>query len=214
MRRAASVTELYNEDFPVYNFDGTWLKSFGTPEKGKPWFFMAPVGSGKTTFVAMLCKYFSGFGRVAYNSIEEGKSLSLKKAFKRAGLIAGDKKVVVLDKEYYEEMCARLDKHKSPDIIVIDTIQHSDITKSRYLELKQRYPKKTFIYISHMEGKKPQGTLAQFIYQDADIKCYIDGFVVFPKSRHVDGVAEPFIIYEKGAADYHGLDFINGLKAS
>ncbi|MBX7204182.1 MAG: ATP-binding protein [Bacteroidia bacterium] len=214
MRRAVSVTQLHSEKWVEYDLKGQWFESFGKPERSNVWFVMAEVASGKTTFVAMLCKELSQFGIVAYNSIEEGKSKSLSKAFKRAGIKSGSRKVIVLNKEYFTELCARLDKHKSPQIVVIDTIQHSWFTRAQYTELKERYPNKTFVIISHMDGKKPEGSVAKFIYQDAGIKITIRGFVAFVKSRYVDGMPKPFVIWEKGAIDFHGFDFINKFKAA
>jgi len=205
-KRAASVTQLYNTKFDCFKFDGKWLASFGNPEKNKPWFIMAPVNSGKTTFVAMLCKYLSGFGRVAYDSIEEGISASLKEAFKRANIGSRDR-IMVLDKESLPELIKRLEKHKSPDIVVIDTIQHSDISKRDYLKLKLDFPKKMFIIISHMEGKLPEGRLAKFIHQDASVKIRIEGYKAFPSSRY--GGNTPFVIWEEGASKYHAAGILS-----
>lgn len=199
VKKAASVAQLYNTKFDLYPFTGEWFESFGMVEKGKIWFIMAPVNSGKTTFVAMLCKYMSGFGRVAYNSIEEGISESLKKAFKRANITSKDK-VVVLDKESLADLRKRLKKHRSADIVVIDTIQHSDIDKRTYLSLKNEFCKKTFIIISHMEGSKPEGRLAKFIHQDASVKVLIEAFKAYVSSRY--GGGKPFVIWQEGADSY------------
>jgi hypothetical protein len=214
-RRAVSLTELFSEKFDEFDFKDSWQDSFGKPERKAVWFVGAEVGSGKTTFVSMLARYMSQFGLVDYDSIEEGKSKSLSKAFTRAGLRPGDRRVRVLDKLYMDELEKRLDKHKSASIVIIDTIQHSDLDKATYLRLKAKYEgKKTFIFISHLDGKKPEGSVAKFIYQDAGIKINIEGFMAFVKSRYVDGVPRPFTIYEKGAEAYWGIDYIEGFKNS
>lgn len=210
--RAVSLTELYRQKFPEYDFKDEWFESFGKPERSAVWFIMADIGTGKTTFVCMLSKYLSKFGLVDYDSIEEGKSASLREAMKRVGLEPGYRRVRILNKMYTAELIKRLEKHKSADIVVIDTLQHSDLTKRDYLLLKKKFPNKTLIIISHKDGKKPEGSLAKFIHQDAGLKIDLEGFVAFPKTRYKTGTPKPFIIYDKGARDYWGVDFLNGFK--
>lgn len=199
-KNALSVSQLYRTKFDCFNFDGEWAEAFGMPEKNKPWFVMAPVNSGKSTFMAQLCKYLSRFARVAYNSVEEGKSASLREAFRRAN-ITSDDKILILDKEEFPELTERLKKHRSPEIIVLDTIQHMDINKPQYKELKRMFPKKLFIVVSHMDGNMPEGRLAKFCHQDASIKIRIEGFKAFPSSRY--GGNKPLVIWAEGADKYH-----------
>ena len=202
LARAVNPKQLSITKFDLLPFTGQWHASFGKPERNKPWFVMAPVASGKTTFVAMLCKYLSGFGIVAYNSVEEGISASLKEAFKRAK-VDGKDKILILNKESYTELIKRLDKHKSAQFIVIDTQQHSDIGKREYLTLKNRYPKKMFIIISHMDGHKPEGRVAKFMHQDASVKIRIEGYKAFVSSHY--GGGEPFVIWKQGAERYWSM---------
>jgi hypothetical protein len=205
MARAFSITQLYTEKYDTFEFEGKWLESFGKPEKSAVWFIQAEVGSGKTTFTAMLCKYLSSFARLAYNAIEEGKSDSLRMAFMRAKIQEGEKRIIGLDKEPTQELMSRLRKQKAPKIVVLDTIQHSDLTKKGYLSLKRQFPDVTWVIISHMDGAVPEGSLAKFIHQDAGIKVTIKGFIAFVKSRY--GSQKPFIIWEEGARKFHGLNY-------
>lgn len=203
MKRALSIADLYNSRHRVLPFTGEWKASFGKPEFTSRWFVMAPTGSGKTTFVAMLCKYLSQYERVAYNSIEEGNSQSLKEAFKRVNMHEVARRVIVLDKEPIDEMIIRLLKPKAPRIVVIDTVQHAELTKSQYLAMLKKLPGVLFVCISHMDGRQPEGNLAKFIRQDAGVKITIEGYVAFPVSRY--GGGEPFIIWKDGAEKYHSF---------
>ena len=150
----------------------------------------------------MLCKYLSEFGKVAYNSIEEGYSESLKKAIKRVDLFDCGNNFMILDKEPLVEMAERLSKPKSPKIIVIDSIQHSRLTYHQYVELKNCFPNKLFIFISHAKGKEPKGNVADSIRYDASVKIYVEGYRAFCQSRY--GGGETFTIYEDGALQYWG----------
>lgn len=206
MSRAFSLTQLYNEKYELFDFKGKWKDFVGCPERKSVWFIMAQVGSGKTTFIAMLCNYLSEFGTVAYNSIEEGKSESLRQAFLRANVDAKKRRIIGLNKETCEDLRKRLSKHKSPRIVILDTIQHSDIRKADYLSLKKDFPDVTWIVVSHMDGNSPEGRLAKFIHQDAGVKIKIEGYVAFPKSRF--GGNQPMTIWEEGAKNYFGSEFI------
>jgi thymidylate kinase len=209
MKRALSIADLYRSKHRLLDFDGMWLESFGKPEFTARWFIMAPPGSGKTTFAAMLCKHLSQYEKVAYNSIEEGNSESLKEAFRRVKMHEVARRVIVLDKEPIAEMIERLSKPKAPRIAVIDTIQHAELTKSQYLNMLKQLPNTMFILISHMDGRQPEGNLARFIRQDAGVKITIEGYVAFTISRY--GGGEPFVIWRKGAEQYYS--FINQKEA-
>lgn len=202
MARAISVSHFLSKKKKVLELDGQFEKSFGRPEVGVPWTVMAQVGSGKTTFTSMLVKYLSKFGKVYYDSIEEGDGESLKLAWDKVGMIEAATRVILLNREGIEELILRLKKQRKPKFVVLDSIQHSDLTKQGYLDLRNTFPTITFIFISHMDGRKPEGNLAKFIYQDSGVKILLKGFVAFPKSRF--GGNAPFIVWPEGAAKFHG----------
>jgi hypothetical protein len=201
MGRALSVYQLLAKKNKLFEFDGRWKDAFGCPQEGNTIFIMAPVASGKTTFISQFSKYLTKFSNVLYNSIEEGYSESIKQAWIRTGMKNVARKIKIID-ESYDELCWRLSKRRSPKIVVIDTIQHWNLTKQQYINLKKQFPRHTFVFISHMDGKNPQGNVAEHVYQDAAVKVTIKGYVAFPSSRY--GGNTPLIIWEEGAAKYHG----------
>lgn len=79
MARAISNKNVLQAKFDVADFDGAFLASFGRPELRGEWLIYGGSGCGKTTFVMQLCKYLTRFRRVAYNSLEQGLSLSLQR---------------------------------------------------------------------------------------------------------------------------------------
>ncbi len=78
MGRAISNKNVLTAKFEVAEFDGAFLASFGKPELRGAWIIYGGSGSGKTSFVMQVCKYLTRFRRVAYDSLEQGLSLSLK----------------------------------------------------------------------------------------------------------------------------------------
>ncbi len=209
MSRAISNKNVLAAQFETADFDGPFLASFGRPELRGAWIIWGGSGSGKTTFTLMLCKYLARFGRVAYDSLEQGLSLSLQKAWERVGMAEAGSNIILLDKENLAELRARLSKRRSPDIIVIDSVQYlKKFYTQTFGDLKDDFPDKLFIFISQADkaGKDPAGSVAKHIRYDADIKIKVEGYKAFVTTRYEDpdkgeGGAD-FIIWEQGAAEY------------
>ncbi|WP_317899459.1 hypothetical protein [Aurantibacillus circumpalustris] len=205
MARALSVSELYAKKRKLLAFEGEWEKHLGQPEPFKTWLIWGDSSNGKTTYVLKLAKYLSQFGKVLYNSMEEGDSESMKKAFKRVGMEDVRRRVMLLDNEPMNELEERLKKKKAPKIVIIDTVQYSEMTFSQYKHLKETLPNVLWIYVSHEDGKLPDGKVAKRIRRDAMIKIRVVGFKAFPTSRY--GGTEPYIVWQEGADKYHGSEF-------
>lgn len=200
MSRAISIAELYTMRHHSMPFDGAWADALGMPERTGSWIIWGNSANGKTRFAVKLCKYLAQFGRVAYNSIEEGASLSLKRAFMDEGMDDVRRNVILLDKEPISELVERLKRHKSPDIVFIDSIQHAGLSYREYVELKDSFRKKLFVLVSHADGKHPEGRVAKSIRYDAFIKIWVEGFRAFPQGRY--GGGDPFTIWPEKAAIY------------
>jgi hypothetical protein len=155
----------------------------------------------------MLAKYLSMYGRVFYNSIEEGVSKSIQDAYRRVNMQEA-KGRVMLEKETIAEMIERLRRSKSPEIIFVDSVQFAEMRFAEYKKIKDSFPRKLFIYISHMENGKPDGIVARKIWRDASVVFKIDGFKAFPISRF-GGNGEPVTI-NKELADKYWLPFRDG----
>ena len=205
MKRAYSVDNVLNAKFNTLEFTGEWRDAIGCPELSGSWFVFGDIKNGKTSFTMQLAKYLTTFERVAYNAVEEGLSLSIKSAYRRNNLKEVAGKFTLLDKESVDELITRLRRHKSPNVIVIDTVQFWELTFADYKRLKAEFPKKLFIYISHTEGRMPDGSTARKIWRDANVAIRIDGFVAFPKSRYGGGA--PYVIWEREAQKVWGLKY-------
>lgn len=189
-------------------FTGEWLKSFGRPEMAGSWFIFGHSGHGKTTFVLQLCKYLTEFGRVAYNSMEEGASESMKIAFVRVDMMDVRRKLILLDNEPIDELKERLRKHKAPKIVVIDSIQYSGMNYPEYKKLKDEFRDVLFIIVSHAEGKKPADRRACSIRYDAAVKIFVEGYKAFITSRFTTDDNNEFVIWDEGADAYHSANMM------
>jgi len=202
-KRAYSVSDILNKKYKVIPFEGEWGAAFSQPESNGSWFIWANSGNGKTTFVLKLCKELSKYERILYNSLEEGSAKTMQNAFLNAGL-ASVKRRLILIQESVDELCVRLDRPKSQNVIVLDSFQYTGLSFERYRDLVRRYPKKLFIIISQADGKQPSGRTAKRVMYDASLKIWVEGYRAFSKGRYI-GPLGHYTIWEKGAKEYHGM---------
>jgi KaiC/GvpD/RAD55 family RecA-like ATPase len=206
-KRTASVSELINTKFKIMNFDGIWADLFGKPQKTGSWIIWGDASNGKTAFSIQLCKYLTNFDRVGYNSIEEGISESLKLSCIRENMLEVGSRFQVIDKEPIDELENRLLRHKSPGIIVIDSAQYIDMKVREVKAFLDRHKNKLFIFVSHAEGKHPEGTLAKKIRFHSSVKIHIEGYRAFIQSRYGGDKSKHYTIWHEGASDYWGEEF-------
>lgn len=194
---AYSFSDIEKMRFNTLPFEGVWKDIIGTPEVAGSWIVWGKSGNGKTRFVLQLAKYLAGFQKVYYNTLEEGLKLSFRKALEEVNIKAVGSKFC-FHKEKLEQMRARLDKDRSPNIVIIDSLQHFRIKENDYYSLLEDYPKKLFIFISHAQGAEPKGELADEIRYNSDVKIRVHQFVASPVENTRYGGNKPYIIWEEG----------------
>jgi len=203
LKRAYSVSNVLNKKFKTMDFTAEWKSSFGCPSKEFSALVWGDSGNGKTDLMIQMAKYLCNFGRVAYNSMEEGVSHTFQMALERHYLQGVESKFILLDREPWDDMVERMSRHKSPDFLIVDSVQYTGITKKQYKELKElmKQKGKGLLFLSHAQGKNPKGALADFIRYDVDLKVWVEGFKAFPAGR-LNGGGKPFTIWQKGADKY------------
>lgn len=202
MARALSVTELLNKKYKLFEFTDEWFDAFGCPERTGVWFVWGNSGNGKTSFVLALIKYLARFCKVAYNSLEEGGAHTMQSAFIRAGMIEVSRRVLLIEGEGIDELEARMNKRRSPDVYVIDSLQYMGLTYERYKKLKERHRDKLIIFVSHADGKLPEGRPAKKIMYDSSLKIWVEGYKAFSKGRYIGPNGGTYTIWPEGAQTY------------
>jgi hypothetical protein len=201
LKRAISIEQLLKKRFKTITLTGKWKESFGEiVERNGSWIIYGDSGQGKTTFALQILQMLTNYGRCAYDTIEEGARLTFQESIKRQRFSDRERKHVIILSEGIPALIERLAKPKSPDFIIIDSIQFAYITKREYSDLIEMFPTKTFIWLSHADGKRPKGSLAEHVEYHADIKMYVQGFKVFVKTRY--GGGEDYTIDAEKAAQY------------
>lgn len=158
-------------------------------------------GHGKSNFVMQMVYELREIGNILYLSLEEGLEASFQN--KIATHLHGKDglRIRFADASMkLDGLFKILDKRRSASLIVIDSLQYFGISYSDYKHLKERYPSKSWIFISHAKGNYPAGKTADKIRYDAGVKIKVMGKVAFPASRY--GGNKPYVIWEEGAKMY------------
>lgn len=210
-------SQIINKQRIIYPFEGRFLESFGKPEKHAKWFITGPSFSGKSSFVFGLCNYMSQFGLVDYNNHEEAGGDSETVADKlRMNEMSTNAKIRLykapIESDVYETFLERLNRKKSADFAVLDSMQHAELNKRSYLDLTDRLcnPRKgkSLIFISHWV----KNDFTRFVKHDCDVKIEVIGFVAYVESRF--GGNKPFVIWPEGAKKYWGKKFISVINGN
>ncbi len=202
MSKAISSTDLLTKKYNLIPWEGDWLDNFDEPEAEGIWFISGQSGMGKTSFMLEMAKELSKFGRVLFNSLEEGTSRTMQNAWIRHKVAECGRRIQLI-KEKPNELLKRLEKRQSPEFIIIDSFQYTGLNFDQYLDLKKKFPNKLFVFNSQMDGNKPMGKTALKVNYDADLKIWVEGFKAFSKGRYIGKfAAQGFIIWDDGAEMY------------
>lgn len=190
MIRAQSVYNLFNKKFDELPLTGAWYDAFGRPESNGSWLVYGGSGSGKSSFAQQLVKYFDEelARAVAYLPLEEGNRSTFQKSAKISCWREKGSKIQILPPAGPEEVKEWLKVHEKTKVLVVDTVQYwkdqYGFDLKQYFELKELFSQKLFVYMSHVKGNEPDGTLAEHIYRDADQKIFTQGFRATSKGRN------------------------------
>lgn len=201
-RNAKGVRELLSMKFETLPFEGEWYDAFANPESRGVWIVWGSSGSGKTTFVLKLCKELCKYGRVLYNSLEEGVSLTMQEAVRRNDMLEVNRRFL-LTSETIEELDLRLKRQKSPDFVVIDSLQYTRMSHEDFIKFKDKHCNKLLIFVSHARGKNPNGRVAEKVLYHASLKVYVEGKRAHCLGRFI-GPKGYYDIWPEEAEIYYG----------
>lgn len=197
--KALSASDLKRKVVQLLPFEGEWEAAFGTPERRGTWLIFGESGSGKTEFVLQLAKELSRWGKVALNSREQGVSLSMLRAMERNKMEEVGKRFCLLNEDM-DTLSERLTRKQSPDFVIIDSLQYTGLNYREYIAFKDRHPDKLFVFVSHAEGKHPEGRTARKVQYDAEVKILVEGYRAYCKGRFVPSPGTYYTIWAEGAA--------------
>ena len=200
MKKALSMVDLMRKNREVYAFEGALQEAFGQPEQNGVWFIWGRSGNGKTSFVLQLCKELTHYGKVAYDSLEEGDSLTMQNALMRVGMGDVGRRFILLN-ESLKELDTRLKRRRSPDIVGVDSFQYAHIDLKQYEEFIEQHKNKLIIFVSQADGLKPWGRTAQSAMYSASLKIWVEGYRAISKGRYRGNLGY-YTIWAEKAEEY------------
>ena len=208
MGRALNVRNLFAMKHELFQLDGIWHDTIGSPERNGAWLIWGSEKNGKTWFTLLLSNYLSDFEKVHYISAEEGLCSDFIDTCRRAKINLFNKKLQFHGYEPLVDLYKRLKRRQAPKIVVIDniTIYNDELKNGALRKLLNDFPQMLFIFLAHEDRGLPYTATAKMTRKIAKRIFYIEGLSCQVSGRCPGGT---LTIDEERAALYHGHSILN-----
>lgn len=200
MARTLSAKQVLTIKFDTIRLGGGWDDCVGEIETTGIWFVWGNSGNGKTSAVVSLCRELSNFGKVLYDSREEGVSLTMQNTLRRYGMGELGSKFQLTNMPL-DELDEKISRQRSPKFVVLDSFQFMGLSYKEFRAFCDRHRNKLLIFVSRTRGHQPEGRAAVSAMYDASCKIWVEGYKAFSKGRFV-GTKGEVTIWEEGARRY------------
>lgn len=200
MARTLSAKQVLTIKFDTIRLGGGWDECVGEIETTGIWFIWGNSGNGKTSAVVSLCKELSAFGKVLYNSREEGVSLTMQNTLRRYGMGELGSRFQLANMSL-QELDEKISQQRSPKFVVLDSFQFMGLTYKDFRAFCEKHKNKMLIFVSRTRGRQPEGRAAISAMYDASCKIWVEGYKAFSKGRFV-GTTGKMTIWDEGAKKY------------
>lgn len=200
MARTLSAKQVLTIKFDTIRLGGGWDECVGEIETTGIWFIWGNSGNGKTSAVVSLCKELSAFGKVLYNSREEGVSLTMQNTLRRYGMGELGSRFQLANMSL-QELDEIISQQRSPKFVVLDSFQFMGLTYKDFRAFCEKHKNKMLIFVSRTRGRQPEGRAAISAMYDASCKIWVEGYKAFSKGRFV-GTTGEMTIWDEGAKKY------------
>lgn len=201
-----SLSNLEAIKYTYIPFTERFSEAFGNREKGGIWMVYGKAGSGKSRFVMDLAKEFAEIGmKVLFATLEMGYCKDFREELHNVGINRGHA-ITFTEDVTCEEIDEQLSKQRSYDVVIIDSIQYFvnqyDATAEKIINLRKKYRKKIFLFVSHVEGKEVEGKTAYAVKRDSFVRILVEGFRAIYIGRGKAGPVGYYTIWKTGAEKY------------
>lgn len=200
MARTLSAKQVLTIKFDTIRLGGGWDECVGEIETTGIWFIWGNSGNGKTSAVVSLCKELTAFGKVLYNSREEGVSLTMQNTLRRYGMGELGSRFQLANMSL-QELDEKISQQRSPKFVVLDSFQFMGLTYKDFRAFCEKHKNKMLIFVSRTRGRQPEGRAAISAMYDASCKIWVEGYKAFSKGRFV-GTTGEMTIWDEGAKKY------------
>lgn len=203
-----SLYSLEQKKYRYIDFSDPFRQAFGYREEGGIWIVYGKSGQGKTSFVFSLAKEFDRLKyRVLFASLEMGFCSDLQNMLQDVGIRSTTTdNIQFCDSLTTEELEEQLKKQRSPDVVIIDSLQYFadqyGATAEKIIKLRKTYRKKIFVFVSHVEGREVEGKVAYHVKRDSFVRIMVEGFRAMYMGRGKAGPMGYYTVWEEGASRY------------
>lgn len=196
MKKSYGVHQILNMEFDMFDMTEEWINTVGHLEKPFSMLVIGPPKNGKTHFLLKFLKALAPKYKVYYNSIEEGRSSTIRNAFRNVGM--GDLppgRFMLGDGDTYEEMVLKL-RRNGANIVVIDSQDYLKMTLKQWTTLLETYKNKSFIMVGWLaDGKepKPMDAVAKKIQYRVGVYVVVKNHIAKAIGRY--GTTKPYVIW-------------------
>ena len=175
-----SSQDLMNMDFETIGLRGKFQEVIGDPSVGFTAMVFGQPKSGKSTLMLDFAHHLSSHhGEVLYVAFEEGYGYTLKEKITRIGAIHPRL-------HFSEELPGKLGAY---DFVFIDSVSRAGMELEDMIELKNKYPRTSFIFIFHAtkDGKFKGGNE---LAHEVDVIIEVENGMAKGKGRFGQGEVE------------------------
>lgn len=184
--KAISISNMLKKKHSTFTFEPPWSLAFTeTPSDSGIWLIWGKQKNGKTSFALMLAKYLASLRKVLYISAEEGTDKEFVDACRRSGVTENDKNLHFLEYTPLDEVRAILKRRNAPEAIFFDnlTVYRDDFKQNALQNLKNEFPEKLFIFLSHEDRNEPSPSVARNAIKLAKVIIHIKGLRALVSGR-------------------------------
>lgn len=194
-----SIKALREKNFKTLELNGVYGPLFGNPERKFTAECYGESGSGKSVFLLQFANYFAkNFGKVLYNSHEEGASQTIQERINNFDIDAT--KLFVADALPFEIMCEKIERNYYR-LLIIDSVKYMGFTFAQLKELRARFAKR-WLSVIMVDFGKSQGNPQSGVdlLHAADVKMFFRDGRIYSVSRYLPAPKEKqlFIPQKRG----------------
>ncbi|MCH5235525.1 MAG: AAA family ATPase [Muribaculaceae bacterium] len=197
-KRAYSPKEVMSKSYKTLPWSERWSGPFGFPTVNEKWFISGASAGGKSSFVMQLSKELTNYGMVLYCSYEEGVSQSFKNRMEMFRMNEVQGKFRVITEDTFEDLMSRLAKPKSAHFVIVDSFQVAEWTYDQVKKITQRFPAKSFIFVSQEYKGQPMGKAAMRLKYLCGVKVRVLGYKAFCQGRFTEDPGSYYPVWEEG----------------
>jgi len=194
-KRNFSIKDIKSWKFKELTMPQEWVDHLGNLTENFRMLIVGKSGHGKTEYAMKLSKMLSQyFGKVSYNSTEQGRSASFQQSFFRNQMdeIKGGKWMLCdPSQRVFNVWFERLKKQNSGRVVLLDSLDYMKLTLDQFKLLHETFRHKSIIIVAWNDPIDPVTKKIRYM---CDIKVEVENFSAKIASRF--GGNKPFKIWD------------------